>query len=164
MPGPWTERQPSKPLGTSRVSADREFAAWVAENNYDTIVDGDGVSWKLTLTLDERPGDDPKKLLFQASAELQTTVSRLSLTKHGTYSEVNDRRLLDLFDSAQLPLVVNGFTFRATSREDLRKELTVRLPALRKTWAGRSFHQLKRKLVEEAIEAKCRFAERPKSV
>ncbi len=152
------DKPPKRPVTLSLSAALAEVDRWARENLFDTLVDGDGLSWRLTMSSEERPArQEPRTLevevrfLLRAEAEAETFVAT------GTLDRQADARLIGLLEDVTVPLAMKPIVRTASGYEAARRLVRDELPRLKSRIAGSSLHEVKRALIGRFVDERCLF-------
>ena len=151
-------KRPSRPVVATLAGALAAIDAWLEENQYDSLRDGDGHRWQLKTeaTVTPVPGE-PQQRGWRVQLRLSTTATAAQLTGTGVLDAAADARLLGLIGDAAVPLTMKPRAFDAPNEDEARLKLAAELPPLKAELAAKSLISIKRELVGRWVDERGRF-------
>jgi hypothetical protein len=152
------ERPPKRPAVVSQASAMAELRAWLAENRYHTLVDGDGLTWQLTVEVAPaaRPRL-PRGVEQDVHIGLTARAGAAELVRTGSLDPVADERLIAMLGDEEVELAMRPRVATVSDAAAARPHLATQLPQLRAELAAQSLHATKRRLVFRWLDGRQRF-------
>jgi len=150
---------PKKPLVVSQLSADILSQRQQAVQS-KSIMDGDGLTWKLKVIQHQKPHEhDPKKLVWVLIMSLHCTAGVEDLINTGTLNKSEDSRLISLLGLGEEPVsfCVKPRKVEAEEEDDMLRQARQVLPGYIESVAGKSLLELKRAVICRLIEKRCHF-------
>lgn len=152
-------KRASRPAVSSLTGALAAVDAWLRENQYDEMRDGDGQVWRLETKVTQIPDkSDASGLLWQIQLKLSTAMSAEDLVRTHTLDATTDARLLALIADELVPLSVKPQTHVAPNEDEAKLILAESLPKLKADLVAKSLISVKRELVGRWIDGRGRFA------
>jgi hypothetical protein len=151
-------KRPRPPVVLSQAAAATEFELWVRENQYQKIVDSDGLPWNVELSA--LPVPDPENLpkgMWELRMTARADVTAPMLQATGALDPVADKRLCGMIGTAVIPLMMKPEMAVARTIEEAKSRLYVLIPKVRETLTKESLIPIKRKLVFTWIDRRCLF-------
>lgn len=140
--------RPRSPVVKSQAAATSEFSEWLEVNSYAALIDGDGLSWRVLISVELLPGnDDPKRPMRLLKLELTSSASCAELIRTATLDATGDARLVALIGDRRVPLAMKPISYSASSYEEARHWLAEELPRLKASLAAADLAAIKRRLV-----------------
>ena len=150
--------QPKKPSIVSQLSANTQVNRWTELNAIDSITDGDGQKWKAHITVEEKlAATENIRLTWSATVEIKTELDCANLVATGILNEKQDERLIGLLGSQKIPLILKPLVFQATSGEEGKRTVSLRLIQYRENFATQKLFDFKRKYVGKWLDEQRRF-------
>lgn len=152
-------QRPRRPVVTSQASAQEELSQWLAANRFDTVTDGDGLTWNVELHVHQRANlDSPRGLIWeiQLTAEKAATVEDLVATR--VLAPDTDRRLIGLIGPRIIQFRIASPPIHAPSEADARSLWIEALPGFVAKLKAATFNATKRKCVCSWVDDQTRLA------
>ncbi len=147
----------SKPKVVSQLSAKRQADLWTELNVVDTIMDGDGLKWKLRITVQDVIEHRAERLPWKATVEVKTEATAADFVATGTLDAQKDARLIQLLGTHVVPLILKPLVFQATSGEEGKRMVSLRLVQIRNKFAAQKLFDFKRRCIGRWIDEQRRF-------
>jgi len=158
------DKLPTRPVISSLSTSEREIRAWIAENNIDQIIDGDGQQWQLQVAVLQKPSPaDLHAGIWEVVFKLSAEIAAAEFVKTGVLDAEKDARLLDLIGDRAVCLKMRPVTRVANSLEEARVEFIGAALELRKKIQSSSLIAVKRGLIARWIDRECYFGASLKS-
>jgi hypothetical protein len=127
------EFRPRAPVVPSQLSAQHLTEKWLAENDFSTMRDADGIAWTCELVGREVPDPgNPYGLIWELAIVLKADIAIPRLVESGTLDPVADERMIALLGPQPIPFVMRPRVFVGKTDEEVRKQVIDGLPILRR--------------------------------
>jgi hypothetical protein len=151
-------QNPSRPVVTSQLSANRAAQAWLEQNKQDSVVDAAGLEWKIVVEMREVPDPvDHRRAMFELTIRLEASASAETLIRTGTLHQQDDERLAQLIGDSIIPFARKPIYHEAKSIDEARRFLADRVQEIAKEMRANGFHEIKRQLIGRWVDEKTRF-------
>lgn len=151
--------RPTRPAVPSLTGALAAFDAWVRDNRYEALKDGDGQVWNLKTEVTHIPDhNDSRKILWQIQLKLTATMTADDLVRTHALDPAKDARLLGLVADHEVPMAMRPQTHLVPNEDEAKLLLAEALPKLKAELEGKSLISVKRDLVGRWVDARGRFA------
>jgi hypothetical protein len=155
------DKPPKRPLVPSQLAALTEVTHWLKENQFDTLTDADGLTWRLNTKVVQLPeAGNPKGLIWQLRLTLTVSATAAELIKTGTLAATDDARLIGLIGAEPVVMAMKPNVYTSKDEDGLKAILIEVLPKLREKIAKSHLHEVKRGLIGRFIEGRSIFGAR----
>lgn len=153
-------QRPTRPAVSSLTGALAAIDAWVRDNRFDHLQDGDGQVWTLKTEVTQIPDHtDSRKLLWQIQLKLSASMTAADLIRTHALDAVKDARLLSLVADEPVPMAMRPQVHLVPTEDEAKLLLAETLPKLKADFEGKSLISVKRELVGRWVDARGRFAQ-----
>jgi hypothetical protein len=153
------DRIPSKPVITSLTHANHELAAWMRENDFSHIIDGDGMLWSIRVKVSEKPNKSLKsKRVWDLSFYITARPTTRDFVLSKTLDSQQDERLLSMLGDQHIPMHMRPVHVSAHSIEEARTVFAQTIVDLRRKMRAQSLHDTKRYLIGRFVDESCQFS------
>ena len=149
------DTQPRSAVVKSLMAADEETRRWEKAQLIRNIIDADGTSWSIVILREEGYLSDKFSNIFglKIDVKLKCVVERKSLVEAQVYCPEKDARLLELLGTQKIPIELKALYLESTDFGGLERELKSRIDHLAAQTAEISLKSLKRKVIQQWIDA-----------
>jgi hypothetical protein len=153
-----TRQNPSRPVVSSQLSANRAAQAWLEQNKQDSVKDASGLEWKIVVEMREVPDPvDHRRALFELNIRLEASASAEILIQTGTLVLPDDQRLSGLIGDSTIPFTRKPIYHEAKSIDEARRFLADRVQEIAAEMRVNAFHEIKRQLIGRWVDERARF-------
>jgi hypothetical protein len=146
-------RLPSRPLIISQTQTDHALQSWLRENNVSTITDGSGMTWDVSVTVENQA--DPVNRhggMTIVHVQVSASVGCDQLIACKSFDAKSDTRLLGLLSSQKVPISLLSERLIGSDIQKLRTEFAGLIVELRKKIGLMTPHELRRRSVCEFVD------------
>jgi hypothetical protein len=153
-----SDKQPKRPVVTTQAAALNEIRNWVRDNQFESLIDADGLDWVLDLGVTQVAAkDDPKGLVWQIRLGLKRILTAPELLKNGILRLPEDQRLLDLLGDEEISLTMKPHLHEVANELESKRLLADLLPRFKADLAKKSLLEVKRQLVGRWVDERALF-------
>lgn len=146
-----------KPTVSSYLSAQMEADEWTRQNEFDNIIDKDGLEWTLNLTHEELPSLLGDSLQWNATFAYKARSDAAAFIRTKVLDPVVDERLICLLGEDEMALMLKPTIIQASNSDELKTKLSQSLFDFKKKLSSSNLRDLKRGLIGRWIDSQRQF-------
>ena len=163
--GPDKDKLSSSLVISSQAAAERDIQNWLQENQQDSAVDGDGWTWRITVSVSQAPDPgDTRRVEWHLKIQLCTEMTAQDLIEGGILTPDADARMLSLIGGESVAMAMKPTRHKVANEAAARSVLGEALPHLKRTFGSYQLHAIKRALVHRWVDQSMAFGSRDQKI
>ncbi|MDA9951145.1 hypothetical protein N9D31_01095 [Oligoflexaceae bacterium] len=148
------DKLPTKPVISSQWAAEAEARQWTHENAEKTMVDGEGLEWRVCQSCEQQVSGER---LFEIKIWLEADPSVGQLIESGALDQKTDERLIEILGDAKIPMSTKVKSYTAPTQGSAKNVSQSTIDDMRQRLKKAQINETKRKLLFRFVENKTYF-------